>query len=53
MRTGWESWGCSGWRREGCGETLLWCFSTYRGLTGNTGTNILAGPVAIGQGVMA
>jgi len=19
---GWESWGCSAWRREGCGETL-------------------------------
>ena len=22
MRTGCESWGCSAWRREGCGETL-------------------------------
>jgi len=22
MRKGWESWGCSAWRREGCGETL-------------------------------
>ena len=22
MRRGWESWGCSAWRREGCGETL-------------------------------
>ena len=21
-RTGWESWGCSAWGREGCGETL-------------------------------
>ena len=22
MRTGWESWGCSAWRREGSGDTL-------------------------------
>ena len=22
MKTGWESWGCSAWRREGSGETL-------------------------------
>jgi len=21
-RKGWESWDCSAWRREGCGETL-------------------------------
>jgi len=21
-RKGWESWGCSAWDREGCGETL-------------------------------
>jgi len=21
-RKGWESWGCSAWRGEGCGETL-------------------------------
>jgi len=21
-RKGWESWGCSAWGREGCGETL-------------------------------
>jgi len=28
MRTGWASWGCSAWRREGCGETLLQPFST-------------------------
>ena len=28
MRKGWENQGCSAWRREGCGETLLWPFST-------------------------
>ena len=28
MRTGWESWACSAWRREGCGETWLQPFST-------------------------
>jgi len=22
VRKGWESWDCSAWRREGCGETL-------------------------------
>ena len=27
-RTGWESWACSAWRREGCGETWLQPFST-------------------------
>jgi len=28
MRKGWESWGCSAWRSEGCGETWLQPFST-------------------------
>jgi len=28
VRTGWESWGCLAWRREGCRETLLWPAST-------------------------
>ncbi|KAK4831333.1 hypothetical protein QYF61_016822 [Mycteria americana] len=27
VEKGWESWGCSAWRREGCGETLLWPFN--------------------------
>jgi len=31
LRKGWETWGCSAWRREGSRETLLWTFSTYKG----------------------
>ena len=31
MRKDWESWGCSAWRREGCGETLEQPFSTWTG----------------------
>ena len=31
MRKGWESWGCSAWRREGSTETLLQPSSTHRG----------------------
>jgi len=38
---------------EGCRETSLQPFSTYRGLIRKKGTNILAGSVEIGQGVMA
>ena len=51
MRTGWESWGCSAWRREGCGETSLRPPSNWRGLIRKMGTNILVGPIAIGQWV--
>ena len=53
IRKGWESWGCSVWRREGCGETWLQPFSTWRGLRRKMGTNILARPVVIAQRVMA
>jgi len=31
VRTGRESWGCSAWRREGCGETLEQPSSTLKG----------------------
>jgi len=34
-------------------ETLEQPFTTERGLIGKMGTGFLAGPVAIGQGVMA
>ena len=30
VRKGWESWGCSAWRREGCWEALEQPSSTYR-----------------------
>jgi len=53
MRTGWESWGCSAWRREGTRETLQQPSSTWGGPTGKMGTIFLARPVVIGQGVMA
>jgi len=48
-----ESWGCSAWRREGCGETLLQPLSTSRVTIGKMGKIFLAGLVVIGQGVMA
>ena len=48
---GWESWGCSGWRREGCGETVLQPSSSWRGFTRKL--DILRGHGVIGQGVMA
>ena len=32
VRTGWGSWGCSAWRREGSGVTLEQPSSTFRGL---------------------
>jgi len=51
-RKGWESWGCSDWRREGSRETLLQPSSTCRGLIGKMGRDFLAGPLATGQGVM-
>ena len=53
MRKGWESWGCSAWRREGGGETWLQPSSTWTGPRGKMGKIFSAGPVAIGQGVMA
>ena len=52
MRKGWGSWGCSAWRREGCGESLLWPFSTWRGLIGKKGKIFLIRPVVTGQGVL-
>ena len=53
VRKCWESWGCSAWRREGCGETLQQPSSTWRGPTGRMGKIFSAGLVAIGQGAMA
>jgi len=38
--------------KEGSVKTLLWPFSTYRGLVIKIGTDLLVGPVATGQGVM-
>jgi len=38
MGTGWESWGCSAWRREGSEVTWEWPFSIWRGATGKKGT---------------
>jgi len=35
-RTGWESWGCAAWRRDGCKVTWQRPFSTYRGATERT-----------------
>ena len=32
VKPGWESWGCSAWRREGSGEILEQPASTWRGL---------------------
>jgi len=52
-RTGWESWGCSAWRGEGCGETLEQLPVPGRRIMRKIGTGFLAGPVAIGQGVTA
>ena len=51
-RKGWESWGCSAWRREGSGETFLRAFNTERGLLRKMGTDFSVGPVATGQEVM-
>jgi len=52
MKKGFESWGCSAWRREGFGQTLLWPSSIYRGLVRKMGTNFLAESVVIGEAVM-
>ena len=53
VRTGWESWGCSAWRRQGSGEALLQSSSTWRGPIGKMGTIFLARRVVTGQGAMA
>ena len=53
MRTGWESWGCSAWRRGGCRETLLQPSSTWRGPARKPESDFLQEHVVIGQGVMA
>ena len=53
VRKGWESWGSSAWRREGCGETLEQPSSTFRGPTEKMGTIFSAGFLVIGWGVMA
>ena len=52
VRTGWESWGCSAWRRKGCKETLWQPSSIWRGPIGKRGNIFSAGLVAIAQGVM-
>ena len=53
VRKGWESWGCSGWSRGACGDTLLRPSSTCRGPVGKTGKLFAAGPVVTGWGAMS
>lgn len=50
MKTGWEIWGCSSWKREGVRKTLLLLFSTWRGITGKMERHFLPRPVVTGQG---
>lgn len=52
MRTGWESSGCSAWRKQGSEKTFQQPYSTKRGAIRKIGTDYLAGPVATKQGVM-
>jgi len=49
-RTGWESWNCSSWRREGSKVTWVRPFSIWRGSTRKKGTDSSAGSVMIWQG---
>lgn len=53
MWKGWESWGCSAWRRKGSRKTLLWFLSVKKGLVKKMGTNLLATPAEIRQVVMS
>lgn len=48
MRTGWGSWGCSGWKRGGSRETLLQPLGTWRGPVKKMGANFLFRHAAIG-----
>ena len=47
IRTGWESWGCSGWRREGSGETWEGPFNVWSRAIRKKGADSLAGSVVI------
>jgi len=40
MREGWESWGCSGWRGEGSGQTLTAAFQYLKGACQKAGEGI-------------
>jgi len=51
VRKGGESWGCSAWRREGCGETLLQP-SSKRRPTRELERDFLQGHGVTGQGIM-
>ena len=53
IRTGWDIWASSAWRREGSAGTLEQPSSTWRGPTGKLERDFLQGQVVIGQGVMA
>ena len=47
VRKGWESWACTAWRREGCGEPS----STWRGPARKLERDFLQGHVGTGQEV--
>lgn len=51
-QTGWESWECPAWGWECSGETLEPLPVLKGGLARRMGTDILAGPVVTGQGVV-
>ena len=51
-RTGWESWGCSAWRRDGSRKTWEWSFSAQRGAIRSKRTGSLLTSVVTGQGEM-
>jgi len=52
-RTGWGSWGCSAWRREGSRVTLEQTSSTFQGPSGSMERDFSQGCVMTGQGGMA
>ena len=50
MKTWWDSWGCSDWRREGSGETLLAAFQLLKRGLQQSWEGTLSVSVATGQG---
>ena len=52
MRKGWDSWGCSAWRREASEETLLPSSSTWRWLIRKLERDFLQGHIVKEQGVL-
>ena len=53
IRQGWESWGCSAWRREGCRDLFLQPSSTWSGPTRELERHFWQVHVVIEQGIMA